>query len=184
MAEALGIARISKGLTITCYVRMGNCFLLLQSSAHHIITRPVKLDKTVARVSVVKTGCARRTSIPIRTIETLPTYSCNMQLAHITSGVVDARLVREEVDTLLQVTVEHGLECVRGGVQGRRVEKGEARATEIIVRAVFTLVAHASNLLFATVTPDMAVTESSFAELACWGYKCLWLGLDLGIRLS
>lgn len=30
----------------------------------------------------------------------------------------------------------------------------------------------------------MAVTESSFAELARWGYNGLWLGLDLSVRLS
>lgn len=98
-------------------MRMGNCFLLLQSSAHHIITGPVKLDETVARVGLVETGRARTTGIPIRTIETLPTYACNVQLANITRGVVDAKLVRE-VDSLLQVTVEHGLESMRRRVQG------------------------------------------------------------------
>lgn len=49
---------------------------------------------------------------------------------------------------------------------------------------MFTLVAHASDLLFATVAPNMAVTESSFAELARWSYNGLWLGLDLSVRLS
>lgn len=80
--------------------------------------------------------------------------------------------------------MEHGFKRVRRGVEGRGIEEREARATEIIVGAVFALVPHTSDFLFAAVAPNVAVAETSFTELACWVYSRFWLGLDLGIRLG
>lgn len=83
--------------------------------------------------------------------------------------------------------MEHGFKRVRRGVEGRGIEEGEARATEIIVGAVFAFVPHTSDFIFAPVAPNVAVAESAFAELVCWGYRRLWrrlwLGLDLCVRL-
>lgn len=91
--ETLALKKKKKDkLTVTCYMRMNNRFPLLQSGAHHIITRPIKLDKTVSWVGVIKTGGAGSAGIPIGTIQTFPTYACDTQLAYITRRVMHTRL--------------------------------------------------------------------------------------------
>jgi hypothetical protein len=69
-----------------------------------------------------------------------------------------------ELDAVLQPTVKHGLEGVRGGVEVRRVEKRETRPAEVVVGALLALVPHATDTGKAAVTRDVLVAEATLAE--------------------